>query len=154
MKKYLTPDGLEKLKKELKYLKEVRRKEVAEKLERSISFGDLSENAEYSEAKEDQAFLEGRIIELGNLIKNATIVDSKKNIGVVQIGSIISVNLVGSSKEIQKFKIVGIQEAAPSEGKISIDSPFGTAVLNKARGAMIQVDAPGKKLQYKILKIE
>jgi len=151
MEKYLTPEGLEKLKKELKYLKEVKRKEIAERLEKSISFGDLTENSEYHETKEAQGFLEGRILELEDLINNAVIVPLEKQKGLAQIGSTILVK-TGPNKE--KFKIVGAAEANPLEGKISADSPLGKAILNQTKGVMVEVETPQGRVQYKILKIE
>ena len=152
MEKYLTPEGLEKLKKELNYLKETKRKEIAERLEKSISFGDLAENAEYHETKEAQAFIEGRILELEDLIQNAIMVPAgKQKNHLAQIGSTI---LVLSGKEKEKFIIVGAEEASPLEGKISIDSPLGKALLNQHKGNVVDVSTPEGKLQYKILKIE
>ena len=150
MEKYLTPEGLEKLKKELDYLKTVKRKEIAERLEKSIAYGDLTENAEYHETKEAQGFLEGRILELEDLLNNAIVVEEKQK-GVVQIGSTILVK-TGPNKE--KFKIVGAEETNPLEGKISADSPLGKAILNQAKGAIIQVVTPEGKTKYKVLKIE
>ena len=151
MTEYLSPEGLEKLKKELDYLKNVKRKEIAERLERCTSFGDLTENSEYQEAKETQAFLEGRILELEDLISNAVIISKKKQTDFVQIGSTILVK-AGFRKE--NFKIVSAEEANPLEGKVSVESPFGKALLNKPRGSIIEVDAPQGKICYKILKIE
>ena len=150
MEKYLTPEGLEKLKKELEYLKEVKRKEIAERLEKSISFGDLTENSEYHETKEAQGFLEGRILELEDLLNNAVVVFEEKQKDVVQIGSTILVK-TGSNKT--KFKIVGAEEASPLEGKISVDSPLGKAILNQPQGVIVEVNTPQGKIQYKILKI-
>ena len=149
-KEYLTFEGLEKLKKELEYLKTVKRKEIAQRLEKCLAFGDLTENAEYSEAKEAQAFLEGRILELEDLIRNAVIIDEKQK-GSVQIGSTV---LVSTDEKKEKFKIVGAEEANPLEGKISSDSPLGKTLLNKSKGAIVEVDTPQGKIQYKILKIE
>ena len=151
MEKFLTLEALEKLKKELNYLKEVKRKEIAERLEKAISYGDLTENAEYHETKEAQGFLEGRILELENLSSNAVIVSRERKKGLAQIGSTILVK-VGSAKE--KFKIVGAEETDPLGGKISIDSPLGRAILNQSKGAIVEVFTPQGKLQYKILKIE
>ena len=151
MQKYVTAEGLEKLKKELTYLKEVKRKEIAERLESCIAFGDLTENAEYHETKEAQAFLEGRILELEDIVNNAIVVPSNKKKGLAQIGSTILVK-AGSIKE--KFKIVGAEEADPLAGKISADSPLGQALLNQPKGVVVEVPTPGGKLQYKILKIE
>jgi len=151
MAKYLTPEGLEKLKKELDYLKKVKRKEIAEMLKHAASFGDLTENAAYQEAKEAQGFLEGKISELEKLIKEAKIVEKIGGAGWVQIGSIVILN---SAKKKQKFKIVGATEANFLEGKISIDSPLGKALLNKPEGAIVEVETPQGKMKYKILKIE
>ena len=149
-KEYLTFEGLEKLKKELEYLKTVKRREIAQRLEKCLAFGDLTENAEYSEAKEAQAFLEGRILELEDLIRNAVIIDEKQK-DYVQISSTV---LVSTDEKKEKFKIVGAEEANPLEGKISSDSPLGKALLNKSKGAIVEVDTPQGKIQYKILKIE
>lgn len=151
MKKYLTPEGLEKIKRELEYLKNVKRKEIAERLEKCLSFGDLAENSEYHETKEAQAFLEGRILELEDLISNAVIVSGEKRAALAQIGSTI---LVKAAMKKEKFKIVGAEEADPLEGKISVDSPLGKAILNQSKGAIIKVNTPKGKAQYKILKIE
>ncbi|MFH1841156.1 MAG: transcription elongation factor GreA [Candidatus Nealsonbacteria bacterium] len=151
MEKYITREGLEKLKKELDYLKNVKRKEISKKLETCLSFGDLSENSEYFEAKEAQGFLEGRILELEEVVRNAIVVpESKQKSDLAQIGSTILVN-IGQKKE--KFKIVGAEEANPLEGKISVNSPLGEALLNKEKGAIIEVNAPEGKTRYKILKI-
>ena len=151
MEKYLTPEGLEKLNKELEYLRTVKRREIAERLEKAIAYGDLTENAEYHETKEAQGFLEGRILELEDIIQNAVVVSAEKKKGLAQIGSTILVK-VGQEKEV--FKIVGAEEADPLEGKVSIDSPLGKALLDKTKGATIIVATPEGNLQYKILKIE
>ena len=151
MERYLTPEGLEKLKEELRFLKEVKRKEIAERLEKCISFGDLTENSEYHEAKEEQAFVEGRILELEEMIRNASIISTARQKDLAQIGSTILVS-AGSKKE--KFIIVGAEEANPLEGKISANSPLGKALLNKAKGEVVLVSTPESKLEYKILKIE
>lgn len=162
MSKFLTPEGLEKLKKELDYLKNVKRKEIAERLKKTASMGDLSENAAYHEAKEAQAFLEGRILELEEIIKNAKIVDKIDRAGWVQIGSTVVLELIGKKPRTrastvrgrEKFKIVGSAEADPIDGKISADSPLGMALLDKPEGAEITVKTPNGKVKYKILKIE
>lgn len=151
MEKYLTPEGLEKIKKELKELKTVKRKEISEKLTKAISFGDLSENAAYSEAKEAQAFLEGKISELENLIHTAKVVEKEKKSGWVQIGSVVIVNSGGN---VQKFEIVGATESDPSLGKISNESPLGRAFLDKPVGATVEVQTPKGTIKYKIVKIE
>jgi len=152
MKKYLTPEGLEKLKKELQYLKTVKRKEIAERLEKSIAYGDLTENSEYHETKEAQGFLEGRILELEDLLNNAVLIPpAEKQNGLAQIGSTV---LVKAGSEKESFRIVGAKEANPLEGKISADSPLGKAILNQTKGVMIEVETPQGRVQYKILKIE
>lgn len=140
-KKHLTLEGLNKLKGELKELKEIKRKEVAERLEKCLAFGDLAENSEYHETKEAQAFLEGRILEIEDLINDAVIVS----------GSTI---LVKNRIRKEKFEIVGAEEANPLVGKISVDSPLGKALLNQPKGAIVEVNTPQGKIQYKILKIE
>ena len=151
MTKYLSPAGLEKLKKELDYLRNVKRQEIAKTLEKCLAFGDLSENAEYHETKEAQAFVEGRILELENLIQDAIVVTGREKNGLAQVGSTILVQ-TGQAKET--FKIVGAEEANPLEGKISADSPLGQAILNQPKGSVILVNTPHGKSQYKILKVE
>jgi len=151
MSQYLTPDGLEKLKKELDNLKNVKRKELAKRLEEAISFGDLSENAAYHEAKEYQGFLEGRISELESIIQSAVVVSGNRNKDQVQVGSIVEVKC-DSVK--QDFQIVGPEEASPFEGKISYESPIGKALLNRRSGETIEISTPQGKIQYKILKIK
>lgn len=146
----MTPEGLDKLKRELEYLKNIKRKEIGARLEKAIAYGDLTENAEYHEAKEAQGFLEGRILELEDLIQNAVIVPLAKKKGLAQIGSTILVK-AGSDKET--FKIVGAEEGDPLEGKVSVDSPLGKALLDKAKGALVEVETPDGKTRYKILKI-
>ncbi len=150
MPKYLTSEGSEKFKKELNYLKTVKRKEITECLRHSISFGDLSENFAYQQAKEDQAFLEGKILELEKIIRNAKIIEKKKT-EKVQIGSIV---IVSSDNKKQKFQIVESEEANPLEGKISFQSPLGKALLDKSVGNSIKTETSEGKIQYKILKIE
>lgn len=150
MPKYLSPEGLEKLKKELHFLKTVKRKETAEKLKKCAAYGDLSENSEYLEARESQAFLEGRILELEELIKNAEVVLKKAQTDWVQLGSVV---LVSSQGKKEEFEIVGAEEASPIEKKISIDSPLGKTFLNKPKGAIVTVSTPQGEVKYKILKI-
>ena len=151
MEKYFTSTGIKKLKKQLKELKTVKRKEIAQQLKEASSFGDLSENAAYHQAKESQVVLEGKILELESLIKNAVIVEKKEKTGWVQIGSRVFVN---SEDKEQIFKIVGINESNPLQGEISYDSPLGKAFLDKPEGAIVEVDIPKGKVKYKILKIE
>jgi transcription elongation factor GreA len=145
----LTPDGLEKLKKELEYLKTTKRKEIAERLKQAIAFGDLTENAAYHEAKESQGFLEGRILELTKIIREARIIQ-KSTTGRVALGSKVLLEIDG---EKQEFEIVGPSEANPSQGKISDVSPLGAEILNKERGQSGELKTPEGKLKYKILEI-
>lgn len=151
MEKYITAEGLEKLKKELAYLKETKRREIAERLEKCISFGDLAENSEYHETKEAQGFLEGRILELEDLIKNVVIVSDEIKNQFAQVGSTV---LVKAGEATEEFKIVGVEEANPIEGKISVDSPLGKALINKPKGVVVEIKTPGGRMQYKIVKIE
>ena len=157
MPKYLTKQSLEKFKKELDYLKTEKRKEIGEKLKVAISFGDLSENAAYSQAKEEQSFLEGRILELEYLIKTAEIIEEKPHTGWVQVGSVVFLHNLAEKKGLfkkpEKFEIVGAAEADPLAGKISVESPIGKALLNKPKGAIVEIETPRGKVKYKIAKI-
>jgi len=151
MEKYLTKEDLEKIKKELDYLKKVKRKEIAQRLKETSAMGDLTENSAYQEAKEAQGFLEGRILELENLIREAKIVEKIDGAKWVQIGSIV---LLSSCKKKEKYKIVGTGQANPSKGEISIDSPLGKVLLDKPEGATVTVETPKGKIKYKIIRIE
>jgi len=141
----LTKEGLKKIKEEYELLKNVRRKEVAERLKEAISYGDLSENAEYEEAKNEQAFVEGRIIELEKQIKKAKIISEggAKKSKLVEIGSLVTVCEKGSRDEPETYTIVGSTEADPIEHKISNESPIGSALLGHAKGDVVDVVAPG-----------
>lgn len=150
MVKYLTSEGLQKLKKELDHLKNVKRKEVAERIKYAASFGDISENAAYDEAKEAQAFVEGRIQELKEIISQAKII-KKENGGKVGLGSIVQLK---SNDEKEKFQIVGEEEIDIQQGKISHQSPLGKALLGKTKGEKIKIKTPNGSTEYKILKIE
>lgn len=149
--KYLTKEGLEKLKNELEKLKKEDRQKVAKQLETAISFGDLSENAAYDEAKEEQALLEGKIAEIESIINNAIIVKSPKKSGWVQIGSSVTVNF-GGKKET--YQIVGEEESNPLEKKISYRSPIGKALMEKPEGAKVKVTTPKGDVVYDIIKID
>jgi len=150
MKQYITKEGLAKLKKELDYLKKAKRKEIANILKEAISFGDLTENAAYQQAKEDQAFLERKILELENLIKNSTLVEEKTR-NQIEIGSVV---WLANSWQRKKFKIVGSAEVNTLEGKISPESPLGKALIGKKKGEIIEVETPEGKIKYKIIKID
>ncbi len=152
----ITREGLDKLQDELRYLKEVRRKEVADRIREAISYGDLSENSEYEEAKNEQAFLEGRILELEDKIKYAKIIDEKhKKAGTtVQLGSQVCIqNLGPKAKKDEEFTIVGSTEADPLNHKISNESPIGHALLERKVGDIVRISVPAGSVQYKILKI-
>ncbi len=154
MENQITKGGLEKLKKEFEELKTVKRMEVAEKLKHAISFGDLSENAAYSEAKEAQQFLEHRIAELSQLIKNAVVVEEKQS-DKVQIGSAVIIAEVLKEKSVheEKYIVVGATEADPLEGKISPDCPLGRAMMGRKAGDTFNFETPGGKIKYLIVAI-
>jgi transcription elongation factor GreA len=146
----LTSEALEKLKDELSNLKNVRRKEVAEKIYNAKEQGDLSENAEYADAKDEQAFLEGRIKEIENKIKSAVIAD-KKDSDTVSLGC--AVKVVGEDGVENTFTIVSFNEANPSEGKISNASPMGSAFLNRRKNEEVEVELPKGIKKFKIVEI-
>lgn len=148
---YFTSERLEELKKELQELKTKRRKEVADRLKRAKEYGDLSENSEYSEAKDEQAQLEARIFELEETIKNARLIQMTSGRAVVQIGSTVIAEKNGKSF---RYTIVGSSEAKPEDGKISNESPLGKAFLGKKPGDSVTVNAPSDKIEYKIIAIE
>ncbi len=149
--KYLTKEGLEKIKQELEYLKNVKRKEISHRIEEAIKLGDLSENAEYHEAKDDQGLNEARIRELEEIINKAVIIkNDKSNKKCVEVGGTIEVKFNGNKKE---FTIVGPSEAEPSHGLISNESPIGKAFIGKKPGDEVDVETPAGVVKYKILKI-
>ena len=147
----MTVEGLHNLKAELEDLKTNKRKEVAERIKIAKEYGDLSENAEYQEAKEQQAFVEGRIIELEALIKTAILADSTSNGQVVGIGSQVSVERDGQTLN---FTIVGSTEADPANKRISLESPLGQALLDRKVGEQVEVKLPTGIAVYKILSIK
>lgn len=150
---YLTKEKLEELKKELDYLKSSKRKIVALRIQEAKELGDLSENAEYAEAKDDQAWTEGRILELEDIIKKSVIVEEceKGAKSVVNIGCRVQVKHGAGERE---FQIVGSQEANPAVGKISNGSPTGKAFLGKKVGDEVEVETPKGKIKYKILTVK
>lgn len=148
---FLTEAGLEKLKKELEYLKNTKRREISERIQEAKELGDLSENAEYVEAKNDQAFMEGRILEAESILKNATIIKQKTgSCDKVEIGSKIKINDGGETRE---YYIVGSNEADPATGKISNQSPLGQAFLGRKIGDIIEISVPQGFKKFKILAI-
>jgi len=150
---YLTQEGAERLRSELTNLKGPMRQEIAERLRSAISMGDLSENADYHKAKEDQAFLEGRIQELEYILGSAIIVeDTGQKHDVVSVGA--KVTIQEDDFEPETFHIVGAQEADPRHGKISNESPFGRALMGHRMGDSVDAETPGGKTRLKILKID
>ena len=150
----LTPKRLQELQEELTYLKTVREREVAEQIKEARSFGDLSENSEYDEAKNEQGKLYSRIAEIETVLANYVIIAEQEfAAGAVSLGSLVKV-LDEEFQEEQTYHIVGSQEADPMEGRISEDSPFGKALLGKVVGDEVEVEAPMGVLRYKVLDIQ
>ena len=150
----LSPERLKELQDELNYLKTVREKEVAELIKEARSFGDLSENSEYDEAKTEQGKLYSRIAEVENILSNYVVIEESEESGAyVRLGSTVTVLDKEFDEEVT-YKIVGSQEADPMNGAISEDSPFGKALLGRNAGEDVTVDAPAGPVEYKILKVE
>lgn len=149
-KTYLTGEGYKKLKEELDYLKTTKRQEIARRIQEAKELGDLSENAEYSAAKDAKAEAETRISEIEKILKESTIIEEPKKIGVVQVGSTI---VVENDNGNHKYTIVGRNEANPAEGKISNESPLGVAFLGKKTNDKIGVKTPKGIITYKIKSI-
>ena len=148
---YLTPEGETRLKAELEELTGPRRQELAQRLRAAIQMGDLSENADYHKAKEDQGFLEGRIQEIDAILRTAVIIE-KKHSDVVTVGSHVTIQEASFPPET--YYVVGAKEADPSNGKISNESPIGSALINHKVGDIVKADVPDGKIEFKILKIE
>jgi transcription elongation factor GreA len=150
---YLTPEGAEKLRAELENLKTVKRQELAVRLRDAKLMGDLSENADWIMAKEDQAFLEGRILELEAVLRNATIVEnSGGQRETVEVGCMVTVRESGEEPEV--FTLVGAKEADPRNRKISNESPIGRALMGKRVGERARAETPGGTIVFEIVKIE
>ena len=149
---YLTPEGAKKLKEELNDLKGPQRKALAKRLRDAIQMGDLSENADYHKAKEDQAFLEGRIQELEYVLSNAEVVENKGKRDEVKVGLKVTVQEEGFDPEV--YFMVGAKEADSRNNKISNESPIGKALMGHKVGETVIAETPGGKLKFKILKIE
>lgn len=154
-KKYvMTYEGIKKLEEELEYLKTVKRKEITEKIKVALGYGDLSENSEYDEAKNEQAFVEGRIIQLENMLRNASVVDeSEIEKDIVSIGAVVKVKDY-EFDEIEEYHIVGSAEADPMENKISNESPVGKALVGKKVGEIVEVVVPDGINKYEVLEIK
>lgn len=151
----LTKEGLEKLKEELHHLKTVKRKDVAERLKQAIEYGDLSENSEYDEAKNDQAFTEGRILELEKQVRNVKIIsDQHTGDKQVQIGTKVTIQNLTKDESKEAYTIVGSTEADPLNQKISNESPIGEALLGRKKGEVITVEVPAGVHEYKIVNLQ
>jgi len=147
----ISSEGYEKLKKEIEFLSYTKRQEIAERIERAKDMGDLNENAEYTEAKEAQAFNEGRIVELTQLMKNLTVVQNGPTKHSISMGSTIQVKVNSQKKE---YIIVSFNEADPLTGRISNESPLGRAFIGKKKGDIVMVNTPKGDVTYEILEIK
>ncbi|MCJ7583975.1 MAG: transcription elongation factor GreA [Anaerolineales bacterium] len=148
---FLTREGFQKLQDELEYLRSVKRQEVANRLHEAMEGGELIENAEYEAAKNEQAFVEGRIQELEIILASARVIEESRKADIVQVGSTVTIQEDGSKPE--KYTIVGAAEANPRAGRISNESPIGRAILNHRAGDEVQVEAPGGMYKVRIVKI-
>jgi len=152
--KFLTKEGFQKLQDELEHLRTVKRQEVADRLHEAVEGGELIENAEYEAAKNEQAFVEGRIQELETLLASARVIEEEKNrpVDMVEIGLTVTIQEQGYDAE--SYTIVGAAEANPREGKISNESPIGKAILNHAVGETVHVETPDGTYKVKIIKVK
>lgn len=149
----LTVEGLKKLEEELEQLKTVRRREIAERIKQAIEYGDISENSEYEDAKNEQAFIEGTIITLEKKLRNAKVIDADQvNIDTVSVGSTVKLKDMESNEEFE-YTIVGSVEADPVKNKISNESPVGKAILGNKIDSVVEITVPVGTLSYKILDI-
>ncbi|MBB6636949.1 transcription elongation factor GreA [Cohnella thailandensis] len=148
----LTPEGKIKLEQELEELKTVKRKELAARIKTAISYGDLKENSEYHSAKEDQAFMETRILTIEGILRKARIVESKDD-SRIQVGSTVVLHDVEMDENVE-YKVVGAAEADMLSNKISYESPMGVALIGKAAGDTVIVNAPMGEIQFKVLEIK
>ena len=150
---FFTPEGLRKIEDEIEHLKTVRRKEVADRIKVALGYGDLSENSEYDEAKNEQAQVEERIAKLENMVRNAKVIDEHElNTEVVNVGSIVKVKDL-SDGEVEEFTIVGSAEADPLNGKISNESPVGGKLIGKKVGESVEIEVPDGLIKYEVISI-
>lgn len=150
----LTPEGLRRLEDELEHLKSVKRREVAERIKVAIGYGDISENSEYEDAKNEQAFIEGRIITLEKMLRNARIINNDDvDTNTVSVGSIVTLKDLEFG-DLVEYNIVGSAESDPLQNKISNESPVGKAILGKQKGATVDVNVPAGVIQYQIVDIK
>lgn len=152
-KTYLTKDGVKKLEDKLEYLKTTRRQEVADRIREAISLGDLSENSEYDDAKNEQAFVEGEIASIEHTLRHAEVIgDDTVQSGNVGVGCLVKLKNKATGADLT-YTIVGSDEADPFKGRISNESPIGAALMNKRVGDVVEVDVPGGKRQLEIISI-
>lgn len=149
---YLTPEGLKKLEEELEYLKTVRRAEVAQRLHDAMAEGEVEENPEYEDAKNEQAFVEGRILEIETILANAVLIENKGPSNEIRLGSKVTITEVGSGNK-EHYIIVGSAEADPANGRISNESPLGRALLGHKVNDIISVQAPEGEIKFKVTHI-
>lgn len=153
-KEYLTEEHLAELKKEYEDLTTNKRQEIAQRLEFAKSLGDLSENSEYKDAKEEQFFLEAKIAHLERVVRNAVIISKKEKSDKALLGSIVTVQKQDAGDGTkQEYTLVGSEEANVAEGKISNESPLGVEIMNKKKGDIVEINAPNGKIKYKIIDI-
>jgi transcription elongation factor GreA len=149
----LTPEGQAKLEDELRHLETVRRREVGERIKEAKEFGDISENSEYDDAKNEQAWVESRIIEINQILANATIIDVPKKSDKVTLGCYVDLKDVETG-EVHRYQVVGSAEADPTHDRISNESPVGQAIMGHKKGESVQVTTPrGSVIEYEIVKI-
>jgi transcription elongation factor GreA len=152
-KTYLTKDGVKKLEDKLEHLKTIRRQEIADRIREAIALGDLSENSEYDDAKNEQAFVEGEIASIEHTLRHAEVISEDSNLnGNVMVGCVVKLKNKATGSELT-YAIVGSDEADPFKGKISNESPIGAALMNKKTGDVVEVDVPGGKRQLEIISI-
>ncbi len=150
----LTPEGLQKLKEEIEYLTTQKRREVAERIKHAREFGDISENSEYDDAKNEQAMLEQRIAQLGERLKRARVIEAEDvPAGIVAVGTRVRLKDIDANETIE-YVIVGSAEADPSDRKLSNESPVGKAIIGRKKGETVEVAAPRGSLKYKIIDVK
>ena len=149
---YLTPEGKEELERELDQLRTERIPELAQKLKEAVAQGDLKENADYHDTREQKSFVEGRIQYLENILRSAKIIETNGATDVVRIGASVTIREDGTDED-ETYTIVGAAEANPTEGRISHESPIGKALIGHKKGDKVQVDTPAGKIKFKIRKI-
>lgn len=150
---YLTPDGKVEMEQELRRLQKVERPDLAQKLKEAVAMGDLKENADYHDTREKMSLLDGKIQRLENILRNHVLVDTDGPSDMVRIGSTVTIREIGEDED-ETYTIVGAAEANPSEGRISLKSPIGAALIDRKKGDKVQVKTPNGTLSFKIRKIQ